>query len=114
MSKKTQENTAGLSRRSFIKGAGTLAAASMFGGVAPYVMSSEKKVLRYLGTAVNQDGRSSSLTAPNGPSQQEVIRTALRNADVTPLDVDYVECHGTGTALGDPIEVASISAAILS
>ena len=55
MSKKTQENTAGLSRRSFIKGAGTLAAASMFGGVAPYVMSNEKKVLRYLGTAVNQD-----------------------------------------------------------
>ena len=55
MSKKTQENTAGLSRRSFVKGAGTLAAASMFGGVAPYVMSSEKKVLRYLGTAVNQD-----------------------------------------------------------
>lgn len=55
MSKKTQENTIGLSRRSFIKGAGTLAAASMFGGVAPYVMSNEKKVLRYLGTAVNQD-----------------------------------------------------------
>ncbi len=41
MSKKTQENMAGLSRRSFIKGAGTLAAASMFGGVAPYVMSNE-------------------------------------------------------------------------
>ena len=55
MSKKTQENKAGLSRRSFIKGASTLAAASMFGGVAPYVMSNEKKVLRYLGTAVNQD-----------------------------------------------------------
>ena len=55
MSKKTQENTIGLSRRSFIKGASTLAAASMFGGVAPYVMSNEKKVLRYLGTAVNQD-----------------------------------------------------------
>ena len=55
MSEKTQEKTSGLSRRSFMKGAGTLAAASMFGGVAPYVMSSEKKVLRYLGTAVNQD-----------------------------------------------------------
>ena len=55
MSKKNQEKTMGLSRRSFVKGAGTLAAASMFGGVAPYVMSSEKKVLRYLGTAVNQD-----------------------------------------------------------
>ena len=43
MSEKTQEKTSGLSRRSFMKGAGTLAAASMFGGVAPYVMSSEKK-----------------------------------------------------------------------
>ena len=55
MSEKTQEKMSRLSRRSFMKGAGTLAAASMFGGVAPYVMSSEKKVLRYLGTAVNQD-----------------------------------------------------------
>ena len=60
------------------------------------------------GTATNQDGRSSSLTAPSGPSQQDVIRAALRDASANPGDVNYVECHGTGTALGDPIEVGAL------
>ena len=64
------------------------------------------------GTAVNQDGRSSSLTAPNGPSQQEVIMTALQEAGCTPAEVDYVECHGTGTPLGDPIEVGALKAVL--
>ncbi len=62
------------------------------------------------GDAVDQDGRSSSLTAPNGPSQQQVIREALRLAGVEPQAVQYVECHGTGTALGDPIEVQALAA----
>ncbi|MBM4057354.1 MAG: acyltransferase domain-containing protein, partial [Planctomycetes bacterium] len=62
------------------------------------------------GTAVNQDGRSASLTAPNGPSQEEVIATALQEAQVSPTDVEYVETHGTGTALGDPIEVGALKA----
>lgn len=62
------------------------------------------------GSAVNQDGRSSSLTAPNGPSQQAVIRAALHNAGVEAQDVDWVETHGTGTPLGDPIEVQSLAA----
>ncbi len=62
------------------------------------------------GTAVNQDGRSNGLTAPNGPSQQAVIRAALRRAGVAPAEVGYVECHGTGTALGDPIEVQALGA----
>ncbi|MCC6166768.1 MAG: type I polyketide synthase, partial [Caldilineaceae bacterium] len=62
------------------------------------------------GSAVNQDGRSSGLTAPNGPAQAAVIRQALANAHVSPAKVHYVETHGTGTPLGDPIEVQALMA----
>ncbi|MBD2203723.1 acyltransferase domain-containing protein [Calothrix sp. FACHB-1219] len=60
------------------------------------------------GSAVNQDGASSGLTVPNGNAQQAVIRQALANAKVTPEQISYLEAHGTGTALGDPIEVRAI------
>ncbi len=60
------------------------------------------------GSAVNQDGRSASLTAPNGLAQEAVIRQALDVAGLEGRDVDYVECHGTGTSLGDPIEVEAL------
>lgn len=60
------------------------------------------------GSAVNQDGPSSGLTAPNGPSQEAVLRDALENAQVNPRDVSYIEAHGTGTSLGDPIEVQAL------
>ncbi|WP_171113719.1 MULTISPECIES: type I polyketide synthase [unclassified Streptomyces] len=62
------------------------------------------------GSAVNQDGLTNGLTAPNGLSQQAVIRQALRNAHVEPSQVTLLEAHGTGTALGDPIEVEALNA----
>ena len=61
------------------------------------------------GSAINHDGRSSGLTVPNGPSQQAVIRQALKNAGVEPEQVSYIEAHGTGTSLGDPIEVGALA-----
>ncbi|NER24034.1 MAG: SDR family NAD(P)-dependent oxidoreductase, partial [Symploca sp. SIO1C2] len=62
------------------------------------------------GSAINQDGHSGGLTVPNGPSQQAVIRQALKNGGVDPVQVSYIEAHGTGTSLGDPIEVRAIGA----
>lgn len=61
------------------------------------------------GSAVNQDGRSAGLTVPNGPAQQAVIRAAINDADLRVDDIGYLEAHGTGTALGDPIEIESLS-----
>ncbi|MDC1215733.1 KR domain-containing protein, partial [bacterium] len=66
-----------------------------------------------IASAVNQDGRSSSLTAPNGPSQQRTIRTALQTARIDSSEVDGLEMHGTGTSLGDPIEVGAAHAVLV-
>ena len=60
------------------------------------------------GSAVNQDGHSSGLTVPNGPSQQTVISQALENSNINPSQINYIEAHGTGTSLGDPIEVNAL------
>ncbi|WP_445529211.1 type I polyketide synthase [Streptomyces cyslabdanicus] len=60
------------------------------------------------GTAVNQDGRSNGITAPNRWAQQEVLGAAYRRARVEPSDVTFVEGHGTGTALGDMMEIKAL------
>mmetsp|Transcript_18281 Transcript_18281/g.42779 ORF Transcript_18281/g.42779 Transcript_18281/m.42779 type:complete len:818 (-) Transcript_18281:196-2649(-) len=62
------------------------------------------------GSALNQDGRSATLTAPNGPAQQECGRTSMREAGIKSTEVNMHECHGTGTALGDPIEIGALKA----
>ncbi|HEX6360693.1 type I polyketide synthase [Actinophytocola sp.] len=62
------------------------------------------------GSAVNSDGASNGLTAPNGAAQRELIRLTLAKAGLRPSDVDVIEGHGTGTALGDPIEANAVLA----
>lgn len=59
------------------------------------------------GSAVMQDGKSASLTAPNALMQQRVLQRALDDAGVSPNEVHLLETHGTGTQLGDPIEVSA-------
>ncbi|MFD0362085.1 polyketide synthase Pks13 [Nocardia sp. GCM10030253] len=60
------------------------------------------------GSAVNNDGRSNGLLAPNPDAQADVLRRAYRDAGIAPSTVDYIEAHGTGTLLGDPIEADAL------
>ncbi len=59
-------------------------------------------------SAVNQDGKTNGLTAPNSLSQVNVINEAIKKAKIKPEDIGYIETHGTGTILGDPIEVQAL------
>jgi len=60
------------------------------------------------GSAVNHDGRSNGMLAPNPVAQAEVLRKAYQDAGIDPRTVDYIEAHGTGTILGDPIEADAL------
>lgn len=84
-------------------------------GVSSTVLATcETTLPQVKGRAVRQDGRSASLTAPNGHAQQEMLRAALANAQTHAAALTLIEAHGTGTALGDPIESGSILDALLS
>lgn len=60
------------------------------------------------GSAANHDGQARTVTTPSGPAQRAMLRDALKDAGVEPHQVDFIETHGTGTPLGDPIEVSAI------
>ncbi|ORB84733.1 polyketide synthase [Mycobacterium kansasii] len=60
------------------------------------------------GSAVNHDGRSNGLIAPNQDAQADVLRRAYKDAGIDPRTIDYIEAHGTGTVLGDPIEAEAL------
>ncbi|MEU1329128.1 beta-ketoacyl synthase N-terminal-like domain-containing protein [Streptomyces sp. NPDC005865] len=64
------------------------------------------------GSAVNSDGATDGLTRPSGQAQRDVVRLACRRAGVTPDRIQYVELHGTGTPVGDPVEAAALGAAL--
>ena len=61
------------------------------------------------GSAVNAGGKTNGYTVPNPVAQTELVQTALQRAGVSSEEVDYIEAHGTGTALGDPIEIKGLS-----
>lgn len=68
-----------------------------------------------VGSAVNQNGRRAQvITAPHPEAQEELIAAACNDAGIRPQDVAYVECHGTGTKIGDPIEISAIKNTIAS
>ncbi len=62
-----------------------------------------------LGSSINQNGaRTQVITAPHPAAQEDLILEACRDAHLKPTDISYVECHGTGTKIGDPIEISAL------
>ncbi|WP_457971301.1 condensation domain-containing protein [Acinetobacter calcoaceticus] len=89
-------------------------------GVAAVVLKPLSKALKQgdriyaviAGSASNQDGRTSDLTVPNVRAQQAVVESAWKQADIDATQIGYIEAHGTGTLLGDPIEFESLTRAL--
>lgn len=83
----------------------------------PYYKAIEDKDNIYAvikGSAINQDGNTINIAAPNPDAQADVIKTAWANAKVDPKTISYIEAHGTGTRIGDPIEIEGITKAFNS
>jgi len=76
--------------------------------LADRITEGEPVVALVTGTALNQDGRSGGLTVPSGPAQSALIKRALARAGLVSGEIGYVETHGTGTPLGDPIEAEAL------
>ncbi|MEV0294307.1 SDR family NAD(P)-dependent oxidoreductase [Nocardia sp. NPDC050710] len=79
---------------------------------ADAVRAGERVYAEIAGAAVGSDGRSNGLYAPNGRAQRETLRTAWSRAGLDPQTSGYIECHGTGTALGDAVEVGALAAVL--
>lgn len=61
------------------------------------------------GSGINQDGRTTGITAPSAPSQADLERDVYNKYNIDPESISYIECHGTGTKLGDPIEIQGLT-----
>ena len=66
------------------------------------------------GVDVAHGGKSANFFAPNGPSQEKLLRAAFENANIASSQIDYLEAHGTGTVLGDPIEINALATVMRS
>jgi len=80
--------------------------------LAAAVADGDRVYATILGSHVNQDGRSNGLTAPSPAAQEDLLRRACANAGVPPSAVQYVECQGTGTLLGDSVEARAVGTVI--
>lgn len=70
--------------------------------------NNDRIVATVMGTAANHDGAGAGITVPNGPAQENVLLSALEDSRLGPDDISYIEAHGTGTSLGDPIEMEAL------
>ncbi|MER8120263.1 acyltransferase domain-containing protein [Streptomyces sp. NPDC094031] len=83
--------------------------------LAPLSVALERELPVYClikGSSANNDGLSNGMTAPSPQAQELMLRTAYRRAGIAPSLVDYIECHGSATPLGDPIEANAIGAVL--